>query len=521
MVGLCFQINDWTLSVDENKLYRQDREVSVEPRLINLLSFLATHAEEVFCREELIERVWDGAIVTDQVVTQSIFELRKILRDGREENTCYVVTVPKRGYKLVAQVTPLEHEQVKRSLQSADVASSVSQVAEAPLLDEPRQEVAFPAAPLTRAVSYFSGSTSKSTTTPEFKRWKTVLMDVLWVSVLIIAVAIFTHKQSETRITQALDTQLIEFSFLPSMSGNVANNELADGISQKLMSDLTRLSDYRVKLSKAVFSSGILPGKQVTVRVEEHADQPYLAVEYQNRASNNVLFSRQYSLNDRQLKAVLRNASFDLMEALRVAVTAEQVDALQIGLPQQSEALALFIRANHYLNLAEPDKFSRGIDLLEQVSQIELNNSYVQAELFIAYHALNALSPKRQANLEKAHYLGQKLTVQPQVGEKVQPRVYEALALSETLKGNNFAASDYLHRALSMRQSVLSFILQGKQAELSGELELASEAYSQAFYIDTSLETYKLCENLAFNSNLKSIDYAMYRAVHPSVVRLL
>ena len=37
MVGVYFQINDWVLSVDENKLYRQDREVTVEPRLINFL----------------------------------------------------------------------------------------------------------------------------------------------------------------------------------------------------------------------------------------------------------------------------------------------------------------------------------------------------------------------------------------------------------------------------------------------------------------------------------------------------
>jgi len=46
--------------------------------------------------------------VTDQVVTQSIFELRKILKDGRTDATDYIVTVPKRGYKLVAPVRPLQ-----------------------------------------------------------------------------------------------------------------------------------------------------------------------------------------------------------------------------------------------------------------------------------------------------------------------------------------------------------------------------------------------------------------------------
>lgn len=156
MVGVYFQINDWVLSVDENKLYRQDREVTVEPRLINLLHFLAEHANEVFNREELIQYVWAGAIVTDQVVTQSIFELRKLLRDGREENTSYVITVPKRGYKLVANVTPMTHEEFVASRQSEEEES-------APLVEEPEEEtlpiapaVTFPAGPLTRAVCEMS-----------------------------------------------------------------------------------------------------------------------------------------------------------------------------------------------------------------------------------------------------------------------------------------------------------------------------------------------------------------------------
>ena len=101
-----FEIHDWTLSVDDNMLCRPDREVYLEPRLVNLLRFLASNAGIVFGRDCLINEVWDGAEVTDQVVTQSIFELRKILKDGRNDAADYIVTVPKRGYKLVAPVRP-------------------------------------------------------------------------------------------------------------------------------------------------------------------------------------------------------------------------------------------------------------------------------------------------------------------------------------------------------------------------------------------------------------------------------
>ncbi|MCV5648450.1 hypothetical protein OFN55_37570, partial [Escherichia coli] len=85
------------------------------------------------------------------------------------------------------------------------------------------------------------------------------------------------------------------------------------------------------------------------------------------------------------------------------------------------------------------------------------------------------------------------------------------LALHETIAGDMASAKLHLGQALRLRDSVLSYVIRGKHAELDGDLDLASESYSEAFYIDTSVETYLLCENLVFPSNMKAIDYAMYR----------
>ena len=60
-----FEIHDWTLRVDDNMLCRPDREVYLEPRLVNLLRFLACHTGTVFGRDTLIKEVWDGAEVTE------------------------------------------------------------------------------------------------------------------------------------------------------------------------------------------------------------------------------------------------------------------------------------------------------------------------------------------------------------------------------------------------------------------------------------------------------------------------
>ncbi|KJF96587.1 hypothetical protein UB39_01300 [Photobacterium angustum] len=78
-----FKINDCLLITTENSLKKSGKTYILEPRITKLLSFLAQNQGIVFTRDELIDEVWDGAVVSDQVVTQSIFELRKILKKVR------------------------------------------------------------------------------------------------------------------------------------------------------------------------------------------------------------------------------------------------------------------------------------------------------------------------------------------------------------------------------------------------------------------------------------------------------
>jgi len=522
MIGVYFQINDWVLSIDENKLYRQGREVTVEPRLINLLHFLAEHDNEVFNREELIQYVWAGAIVTDQVVTQSIFELRKLLRDGREENTSYVITVPKRGYKLVANVEPMTYEEflVSRDC-NGEIHSPVVEVTqEQPEL--PISSITFPAGPLTRAVCEMSKEKTAPRKSNKLNPWRLGLMNFIWISMLVLVMGVFTYKQSEVRITQAIDTHLIEFKFQNNFRKQARSNVLADGFAQKLMADVALVSDYRVMLKKASFTNGIVPGKSVMVRVKENDSGRFLEVEYRNNSSEKVLSSHQYALSKGSLRAVMQHASLDLLQALKVPDVKLKSKVLMAGMPINPDALELFVEVNHYLNVLDANQYQHGIDLMEKILELESDNAYVQAELLIAYHIQNALDPASELNKSRIQQLSANLEPNTKMMIwPVQPRIYESLALNETIAGNIDLAKHYLDQATEVRDSVLSHVIRGKQAELDGDLDLASESYSSAFYIDTSMETYQLCENLIFPSNMKAIDYAMYRAVHPSVVRVL
>ena len=113
MLGEIWKIGDWSVFPAENTLRRDGSEVKVPPRLMDALIFFARHPDHVISRTELVAHLWNRSVVTDQTVTQNIFELRKALRDGRgrQEAPEYIATVPKRGYQLVVDAELLRTAQ--------------------------------------------------------------------------------------------------------------------------------------------------------------------------------------------------------------------------------------------------------------------------------------------------------------------------------------------------------------------------------------------------------------------------
>lgn len=99
-----FRVGEWLVTPADNTISRDGRLKTLEPRLIDMLCYFARHPDVVLSRDELIDNVWKRNIVTNHVVTQCISELRKYLKDGDSDSPEYIITVPKRGYKLATSV---------------------------------------------------------------------------------------------------------------------------------------------------------------------------------------------------------------------------------------------------------------------------------------------------------------------------------------------------------------------------------------------------------------------------------
>ncbi|MGD8329914.1 MAG: winged helix-turn-helix domain-containing protein [Acidobacteriota bacterium] len=104
-----YLVGEWRFSPTSGELRRHpgdDAGVRLEPKVADVLGCLLAHPGKVVAKEELIAGVWPDTFVTDSAVFRHVSELRRALGDDARD-PCYIETVPKRGYRLVAPVSRL------------------------------------------------------------------------------------------------------------------------------------------------------------------------------------------------------------------------------------------------------------------------------------------------------------------------------------------------------------------------------------------------------------------------------
>ncbi len=101
-----FRVGDWQVQPDIGTITRGEEQAQLEPKVMEVLVYLARHANDLLPKEKIIRAVWPDTFVTDEVLTNAISELRKAFGDDAK-NPTYIRTLPRRGYRLIAPVTGL------------------------------------------------------------------------------------------------------------------------------------------------------------------------------------------------------------------------------------------------------------------------------------------------------------------------------------------------------------------------------------------------------------------------------
>src|SRR5918998_6113101 len=100
---MLFVFHDCELDIPRQELRRSGTVVHVEPQVFDLLVFLIRNRERIVSKDEILDAVWDGRIVSEAALSSRINAARKALGDnGNEQNL--IRTVHKRGFRFLADV---------------------------------------------------------------------------------------------------------------------------------------------------------------------------------------------------------------------------------------------------------------------------------------------------------------------------------------------------------------------------------------------------------------------------------
>lgn len=105
---MIYRFSQFTLNTENYQLSLSGEPVPVEPLVFNLLEYLIEHRERVVTRDELLDALWKGKIVTDAALASRIKDARKAVGDSGSQQTV-IKTLHGRGYQFVASLGQLEN----------------------------------------------------------------------------------------------------------------------------------------------------------------------------------------------------------------------------------------------------------------------------------------------------------------------------------------------------------------------------------------------------------------------------
>src|SRR5215469_1358678 len=123
-----FSFNGYLLDTDRRERGRGSKPIAVEPQVFDLLAYLVQHRDRVVTKDDLLEAVWGGRIVSGSALNTRINAARRAVGDTGEAQRL-IRTLPRKGLRFIAeikeQVASLDFAALQRAAEFSEKSSIV------------------------------------------------------------------------------------------------------------------------------------------------------------------------------------------------------------------------------------------------------------------------------------------------------------------------------------------------------------------------------------------------------------
>jgi len=117
-----FQFGGYSVDVDRRELRRGAELIDIGPQVFDLLVYLIHNRNRVVSKDDLLDAVWEGRIVSESTLTSRINAVRRAIGDTGADQTL-IKTIARKGFRFIGEVEEGKEALPQASAGGAEVAA--------------------------------------------------------------------------------------------------------------------------------------------------------------------------------------------------------------------------------------------------------------------------------------------------------------------------------------------------------------------------------------------------------------
>jgi TolB-like protein/DNA-binding winged helix-turn-helix (wHTH) protein/Flp pilus assembly protein TadD len=394
---LVVRFGTFEVSLQSGEVRKAGVRIRVQQQPLKLLEVLLEHPGEVITREELRSRVWPNESFGDfdQAVNIAIAKLRSALGDSAE-NPRYIETLPKRGYRFIADVSFVDADGRIRRPDSASADSTGTEPGRRlegngmagppePELGHQLQGNGLAVPPVTERGPQIQGAglaVSPKRRLGLTGRGMVALALVLSLAILcVLFVRSRGHRSAAIRSLAVLP--------LENLSGDAAQSYFSDGMTDELITDLAQISALRVISRTSVMTykgaHKTLPqiARELNVdavvegTVLRAGDQVRITAQLIDASTDKHIWSQSYEGDLRDTLALQDRVARAIAEQIQINMTPREQAALKSVRVVNPESYESYLKGRYFWNKRTADGLRVALAYFNQAAEEDPN--YAQA----------------------------------------------------------------------------------------------------------------------------------------------
>ncbi len=352
------------------ELRKHGLRIKLQDQPFQILAMLLDRPGELVTREQIKERLWPSETFVDfdHSVNTAIRRLRDALSDAADHPR-YVETLPRRGYRFIAEIQAERHEAAEVIPISAAASDSVPEA--------PAQSVPFPLQAAGR----------------KNFRWWTMTAGVAILAVMAILVWRFWPQPNSIDSVAVLP--------FAAAGQDVELGYLSEGLAEGVIDSLSELPQLKVMSRNSAFQYGRSPVRPQEVAralgvkalvmgsLRKTGDNIHLSVELIDAREDRHLWGKEYDLKSDQLAGTPAGVVADLAAGLRQQLTAEVQAHIAHRQTRSGLAYVAYLRGRYALNSRRNENFRTALQHFQDAVDADPQYAVAYSGMSAAYGLLS------------------------------------------------------------------------------------------------------------------------------------